>query len=105
MQGKPFLLVKIFSLVETFSLSWSHFPTNTPREFHVETTWKRPFPCRFNVESTWCVCRVEGTRTRTNIGLIIMKIVTSLSCHMVNFAFKETNYPGWKNVIEKAWFT
>ena len=32
-------------------------PTNTPREFHVETTWKRPFPRRFNVQSTWCVCR------------------------------------------------
>ena len=35
----------------------SGLPTNTPRGFHVETTWKRPFPRRFNVESTWCVCR------------------------------------------------
>ena len=34
------------------------YPTNTPRGFHVETTWKRLFPRRFNVESTWCVCRV-----------------------------------------------
>ena len=33
-------------------------PTNTPRGFHVETTWKRTFPRRFNVESTWSVCRV-----------------------------------------------
>ena len=32
-------------------------PTNTLRGFHVETTWKRPFPRRFNVDSTWCVCR------------------------------------------------
>ena len=32
-------------------------PTNTPRGFHVETTWKRSFPRRFNVESTWCVCK------------------------------------------------
>ena len=32
-------------------------PTNTPCGFHVEITWKRPFPRRFNVESTWCVCR------------------------------------------------
>ena len=32
-------------------------PTNTSREFHVEATWKRPFLRRFNVESTWCVCR------------------------------------------------
>ena len=35
----------------------SGLPTNTPRGLHVETTWKRPFPRRFNVESTWCVCR------------------------------------------------
>ena len=35
-------------------------PTNTPRGFHVETTWKRSFPRRYDVESTWCVCR-EGT--------------------------------------------
>ena len=34
------------------------FPTNTPRVYHVETMWKRPFPRRFNVEYTWCVCRV-----------------------------------------------
>ena len=32
-------------------------PTNTPRVFHVETTWKRPFLRRFNVEYMWCVCR------------------------------------------------
>ena len=35
-------------------------PTNTPRGFHVETTWKRPFPRRFNVESKWSVCREES---------------------------------------------
>ena len=34
------------------------FPTKTPRGFYVETTWKRPFPRRFNVESSWCVYRV-----------------------------------------------
>ena len=32
-------------------------PTNTPHGFHVDTTWKWPFPRHFNVESTWCVCR------------------------------------------------
>ena len=32
-------------------------PTNIPRGFHVETMRKRPFPRRFNVESTWFVCR------------------------------------------------
>ena len=35
------------------------FPTNTPRVFHVETTWNRSFPRRFNVEYTWSVCRVK----------------------------------------------
>ena len=33
-------------------------PTNTPRIFHVEATWKRSFPRCFNVEDTWSVCRV-----------------------------------------------
>ena len=28
-------------------------PTNVPCRFHVETTWKRPFPRRFNVEFTY----------------------------------------------------
>ena len=32
-------------------------PTKIPRIFNVETTWKRPFPRRFNVEYTLCVCR------------------------------------------------
>lgn len=35
-----------------------HFHTNTPHRFHVDTTWKRPFPRGFKVESAWCVCRV-----------------------------------------------
>ena len=35
------------------------FPTNTLSVFHVETTWKRPFPRCFNVEYTRCVCRVH----------------------------------------------
>ena len=30
-------------------------PANTPRVFHFETAWKRPFTCRLNVEYTWCV--------------------------------------------------
>ena len=36
-----------------------HSPTNTTRGFHVETTWKQPFPCCFNLESKWCVCRED----------------------------------------------
>ena len=35
-------------------------PTNTPRVFHVETTWKRKFLCRFNVEYKGCVYRASG---------------------------------------------
>ena len=41
-------------------------PTDTPRGFHVETTWKRPFPRRFNVESTWCVCKEKCPNTGKN---------------------------------------
>ena len=36
-----------------------NFPANTPRVFHVETTWERSFSRRFNVEYTWCVCKVR----------------------------------------------
>ena len=32
-------------------------PTNTPRGFHVKTTWKWSFARCFKVEYTWCVCR------------------------------------------------
>ena len=28
-----------------------------------KTTWKQPFPSRFNVENTWCVCRVASLFT------------------------------------------
>ena len=33
------------------------FQPKPSRGFHVETTWKRSFPRRFNVKSTWCVSR------------------------------------------------
>ena len=46
------------SVASSFSqLDLCNTPTNAPRGFHVETTWKRPFPRCFNVESMWCVCR------------------------------------------------
>ena len=84
---------------------------------HMDSTLKRRGNDRFHVVSTWnlrgvfvgwkvlVLILVPSPRTRTNVGLIIIKTVTSLSCHMVNFAFKKTNKPGWKSVIEKAWFT
>ena len=34
-------------------------PANTPHLFHVETTRKRFLLRRFNVEHTWCVCRMS----------------------------------------------
>ena len=40
-----------------FTLNVLQGPKSTPRVFHVETTWKRPFLRRFNVEYTWCVCK------------------------------------------------
>ena len=45
--------------VPLYSLSFdeSYNPKNTPRVFHVETTWKQTFPCHFNVEYTWSVCK------------------------------------------------
>ena len=52
---------KIFGNV---SLLFNEIPRNTPRGFHVETTWKRSFPRRFNVESTLCVCRDVSSEMR-----------------------------------------
>ena len=52
------LFVFIFYNFSISMIIISQYPTNTPRGFHFKTTWKRSFPRRFNVESTWCVCRV-----------------------------------------------
>ena len=60
------------------SFSWrTNYSTNTPRRFHVETTWKRLFLRHFNVESRWCVCRVAYAKMpilRTNIILENKKV-------------------------------
>ena len=58
----------------------SHSPTNTPLVFHVETTCKRPFPLRFNVEYTWStnpprLFHVETWKTRgvfVGVNLILI---------------------------------
>ena len=50
---------------------------NTPRVFHVETTWKGPFPHRFNVEYTWCVCS----------ECVFMSIDVVLVTFFVNFRY------------------
>ena len=72
----------------------TYFPTNTPRGFHVETTWKRPFPRRFNVESTWCVCGVIPSKTSPT--LTIFPSVKNFTRHM---KYSEANSLAHKNVI------
>ena len=39
---------------EVHSEACQRFTTNTPRVFHVETTWKQSFLRCFNVEYMWC---------------------------------------------------
>ena len=66
-------MIDIFS-VFLFTGKRISIPTNTPRGFHVETTWKRSFPRHFNVESTWCVCRVfvQLSNMDGNVNLKVM---------------------------------
>ena len=45
------LVIHLYSILSLLHPWRRIFPTNTPRGFHVETIWKRPFPRRFNVES------------------------------------------------------
>ena len=51
------ILMFVIGVLKLFKRS---YPTNIPREFHVETTWKRLLPRRFNVEYTWCIFRELG---------------------------------------------
>ena len=59
---KQFFVNIIYTLIK----NW--IPANTPGVFHVETTWKRRFSRRFNVEYTWCVCRDEVFLESFNLG-------------------------------------
>ena len=45
---------------------------------HVETTWKWSFPRRFNVESTWCICRVICFANQTTGFRMIDTVPVSL---------------------------
>ena len=58
------------------------YPTNASRGFHVEMTWKRPFPSRFSVESTWCVCRVVFKDIRNPYNCLLKS---------ANFSIKASN--------------
>ena len=77
--GKPKLLLKsIF------------FPTNTPRVFHIEMTWKHSFPRRFNVEYTWWVCRVASIRKiqfRKKLYLLRSSIHIAMMYSNISFKF------------------
>ena len=61
----------------------SLYPINIPRVFRVKTTWKW-FPCPFNVEYTWCICRVCAATNCEHVwninGVIwkITKVINSL---------------------------
>ena len=46
------------TIVQSNIIVTDSYPTNTPHVLHVETTWKRQFLLRFNVEYMWCVCGV-----------------------------------------------
>ena len=41
------------SIVASTLMLIRSYPTNTTIAFHVETTWKRSFSRRFNLEYTW----------------------------------------------------
>ena len=57
--SEMFNLSKSFQPLIIFTKSFilEKLPTNTPRVFLVELTWKRVFPRRFNAEYTRSVCR------------------------------------------------
>ena len=74
------ICMRIFELIVRISSINTAFLTNKPRVFHVETTWKRPFPSRFNVEYTWCVCRVMGDLFSIFWWIILMNVKIWCSC-------------------------
>ena len=55
------IIIFLTKIAMKHTMQVTQYSTNTPRVFHVEKTWKRSFPRRFNVEEyTWCVCRVDS---------------------------------------------
>ena len=81
-------------------------PTDTPRLFHVATTWKQRFSNRFNVKYTWCVYwdSIKFRKSRFRISLrteaatggvlgkkVLLKILQNLqenTCIGVSFLIK-----------------
>ena len=67
---------------------WKKNPTNTQRQFHVKTTWNRPFPRRFNVEYM-CVFvgkyLFRGSRSQMYFKIGLLKNFAGVySCRPVN---------------------
>ena len=73
------LYLKIGFIKFQFNVHTSKFtssnPTNIPRAFHLETTWKRPFLRHFNVEYTWCVCRELAVSVTFSIVFKIFLVI------------------------------
>ena len=71
-----------------YSLRYKNiYPTNTPRVFPVETTRKCTFLRRFNVEYTWCVCRVRNnyfSQTRMGFLYYLHELRSILSCGVLS---------------------
>ena len=77
------IFMQIFELIVKISSINTALFTNPTRVFHVETTWKRPFPSRFNVEYTWCVCRVMAALFSIFWWIILMN--GKIWCTCANF--------------------
>ena len=70
------------------SLTSQNFPTDAPRGFHVETTWKRPWNPRGVFVglywSTWRSCKIDQLYCQqmswlTKVWLTVIKFLTFLS--------------------------
>ena len=57
------------------------FPTNTPRVFHVETTWKRSLLSRFNIKHTWCTFRIVHKIIITFQGACVPYVILDLKSY------------------------
>ena len=78
--------------------------------------WKRPFPRRFNVESTWCVCRDNSdiwlaVNSRVALSAPVVnyqswqcenKNTTSSDMHRVQFNEKVLRQIQFNNILENT---
>ena len=62
-------------------LDFWFFPTNTPRVFNVETTWKRSLLSRFNIKHTWCIFRIVHKIIITFQGACVPYVILDLKSY------------------------